>query len=107
MIRKNLSYKQMIEQLFNFQYAGFAYVFITMTRNKYTVCSSGFEIVDDIVFFKKEKTFIRKSYNDLYGAIITFNYIVRCLVESLDWYHPDLYKDIDSIKSMLNDKYVY
>lgn len=107
MIRKTLTYKQLIEQCFNFQYAGIANVFITMTRNKYTVCSSGFEVIDSITFFKKDKTYIRKSYNDLYEAILTYNYLVRCLTDSLDWYHPDLYKDMDSIKKLLNKHYVY
>lgn len=104
-MRKLLNYKQVIMQAFNFEYAGIAQVFITMSGNNYVVCSSGFKIIDDIPFFKKDKCYVREKYTELLQAIHRFNYVVKTLCSTVDWFTPDFYEQFNY--KNLNKNYVH
>lgn len=104
-MRKSINNKQVIMQAFNFEYAGIAQVFITMSGHNYVVCSSGFEIIDDIPFFKKDKCYVREKYNELLKAIHRFNYVVKTLCSTVDWFTPDFYEPFNY--KNLNKNYVH
>lgn len=61
------------------------FVSIAPNRKKYTVYSNGVHIYKDYVSFLHDYK-VRYTYDDLYVAIQQFNYLVKRIIESLDWY---------------------
>lgn len=61
------------------------FVSIAPNRHKYTVYSNGVHIYNDHVSFMHDYK-VRFTYDDLYIAIQQFNYLVKRIIESLDWY---------------------
>lgn len=101
MAKKNLTYKKILNNAFNFQYAGVCDVFISCFHSKYTVVCSGFTY-DGINFFFSKNRNKRFIYDNLYTAILCFNKIVKELVSSMDWYKPDFFSS-DEFMQVVNE----
>lgn len=100
-MKKHLTYKQILNNAFNFTYAGVCDVFISCFKSKYTVVCSGFTY-DGINYFFSKNRCCRYTYDDLYHAILCFNKITKELVSSMDWYKPDYFNSEDFMK-VVND----
>ena len=95
---KKLSIKQILMSSFNFTYAGQVFVTIVPQRNKFTVCSNGVHILQDIVSFLPDYK-VRYTYDDLYTAICQFDYIIKRIIESKDWFNKNHFlEDFDKIR---------
>ena len=83
---------------FNFTYAGQIFVTIVPQRKKYTVCSNGVQIYKDIVLFLPDYK-VRYTYDELYQAICQFDYIIKRITESKDWFNKNHFlDDFDKIR---------
>lgn len=85
---KQLNSKQILMSSFNFTYAGCCFVSIVPNRKKFTVCSEGVHIYKDYVSFMPDYK-VRFTYDDLYTAICQFNYLIKRITESMDYFKTD------------------
>ena len=93
---KNQKLDLLLQQLFNFTYAGKAHIFITKRKENYIVVCEGVQFVEDIFCFAPNY-FHRFKADTLYNAIKIFNLCVKKLTESMDWFYPDMFKDYSEI----------
>lgn len=99
-MKKNLSYKQIINGAFNFVYAGCANVFISTSGKKYTVVCIGFTYDGTNFFFSKNRQ-CRLQFDTIYKAIEAFNAVVNALTDTTDWYYNEFF--LKEVKELLLD----
>lgn len=90
-MKKQLTYKQKIQNSFNFIYAGCASVFITTSGKKYVLCCTGFTF-DGINFFFSKNRYQRLKFDTIYKAITAFNDVVNALTSTTDWYYSEFFE---------------
>ena len=78
-------------QMFNFDYAGKANIFIHYTKPYYIVTASGIHFVDDIYTFSPNYKRHWK-FKKLYNAIYCFNQLVSFTCSSMDWFNPEVFE---------------
>lgn len=88
---KNQKLDLLLQQMFSFQYAGKANIFIHTRYDKFELVISGVHIVEDIYCFAPH---YKKCYKfeSLYTAIKAFNTVVLIIVSSMDWFTPETFK---------------
>lgn len=87
---KNMKLDLFLMSAFTFEYAGKCHVFIHTRRNKFELVHQGVHIVEDIYTFSPNYI-SRYLFDDLYHAILAFNKSVMLIVNTMDWYKPDLF----------------
>lgn len=93
--KRNLTKEMAIMDLFHFVYAGKADIYIFFQKGFYYLVIDGVHIVENIYCFTPNHTH-RYKFEKLYTAILAFNTVVNILINSMDWYYPDMF-----------DKYIY
>lgn len=98
----SLSIKEILSYAFSFRYAGICTIDILPQRNKYMVVSTGFDIQDDLVWFNHTEP-IRQCYPTLYQAIAQYNYLVKKICETTEYFTEDFF-DLKNIRMYLNTR---
>lgn len=89
-MKKVISYKQKIQNAFNFIYAGVCTVFITTSGTNYVLVTTGFTYDGTNYFFGKNRH-SKYRFDSLYKAIESFNEVVNVLTSTTDWYYNEFF----------------
>lgn len=81
----------LLQQMFNFQYAGKANIFIHTRYDNFELVIQGVHIVENIYCFAPN--FVKRyKFESLYTAIKAFNIVVSIVASSMDWFTPEVFK---------------
>lgn len=101
---KNQSLDMLLQQMFNFQYAGKVNIFIHTRYDKFELVHDGVHIVEDVFVFSPHYV-KRFKFDSLYQAICAFNLSVRIICNSMDWYSPEVFKGSAIYDEVFQDVY--
>lgn len=84
--------KEVLDWAFHFWYAGIIDLSIKVNKKSFSVCGSGFQLIDNIVLFNPYGKYIN-NYETLYQAIEEYNSLINIIISNKDWYKPLGHKD--------------
>ena len=90
--KKNMKKEFMLMDLFHFVYVGKADIYLSYNsrKQKFLMIVTGVHIVQDIFCFTPNYH-CQHEFDSLYQAIKGFNKVVGILIDSMDWYDPEIF----------------